>query len=80
MDLRIMAMKRYLTFIRAPELEPHHQMQFTIIPRTTLFLERMVLTPLQGMQSANSKPSQESSKIIKENSRQNNNNNYKKND
>ena len=33
-DLGVMAMKVYSTYLRAPELEPHHQMQFSVIPRT----------------------------------------------
>ena len=29
-----MTMKRYSELARSPELEPHHQMQFSIIPST----------------------------------------------
>ena len=31
-DLEVMAMKEYSIFSRSPKLEPHHQMQFSIIP------------------------------------------------
>ena len=37
MDLGVMKMKRYSTLSRELELEPHHQMQFSIIHRTPLF-------------------------------------------
>ena len=30
-NLRVMTMKGYFTFPKAPGLEPHHQMQFSII-------------------------------------------------
>ena len=33
-DLGVMAMKRYSTFFKSPELEPHFQMQFSVIPDT----------------------------------------------
>ena len=33
-DLVVMAMKEYSKFPKAPGLEPHHQMQFSFIPRT----------------------------------------------
>ena len=36
-DLGVMAMKGYSTFPRALELEPHHQMQFNVMPRTPIF-------------------------------------------
>ena len=32
-DLGVMAMKGYSTFPRSPKLEPHHQMQFSVISR-----------------------------------------------
>ena len=47
-DLRIMAKKRYFTHSRSPEQEPHHQMQFRIIPRSPLFLEVGGLSPPTG--------------------------------
>ena len=31
-----MAMKRYSTLLRSLEMEPHHQMQFSVIPRALL--------------------------------------------
>ena len=34
-ELRGIAMKEYSTFPKTPELEPHHQMQFSAISRTT---------------------------------------------
>ena len=37
-DLRVIAMK-YSTLTRSPELDPYHQMQFSIIPRISLFLD-----------------------------------------
>ena len=33
----VMAMKTYLTLSRLPELEHHHQMKLSVIPRTLLF-------------------------------------------
>ena len=36
-DLEIMAMKGYSTLPRSPELEPHHQMHFIVIPRIPQF-------------------------------------------
>ena len=38
MDLEVMTMKKYFPLLRSLELEPHHQMQFNIITRTSLFL------------------------------------------
>ena len=32
-----MTMNRYSKFLRSSELEPHHQMQFTVMPRFPLF-------------------------------------------
>ena len=46
-DLGLMVMKLYSTLLRATELEPHQQMQFSFIPRTRLFES---LTPLQRIQ------------------------------
>ena len=36
MDLGVIAMKGYSTFSKAPELESHHQTQFSIISRTLI--------------------------------------------
>ena len=36
-DLGVMAMKRYSAFIRSPELDLHHQMQFSIILGEPIF-------------------------------------------
>ena len=33
-DLGVMAMKGYSMFTKSQELEPHHQMQFSFIPKT----------------------------------------------
>ena len=33
-ELGVMALKGYSTFPKDPELEPQHQMQFSVIPRT----------------------------------------------
>ena len=41
-----MAMKEYSTLPRAQELEPHFQVQFSVIPRTPLFGVGFIL--LQG--------------------------------
>ena len=38
-DLGIMSTKKYSKLHRVPELEPYYQMQFTVIPRTSLLLE-----------------------------------------
>ena len=35
-DLGVMEMKSYFTLLRAPEVESHHQIQFSVIPRTPL--------------------------------------------
>ena len=40
-------MKGYSTFLRAPELELHHQMQFSVIPMTLVDEGDRVLYPLQ---------------------------------
>ena len=37
-DLGEIAMKRYFTLLRAPNLEPHHHMQFNVIPRTSPYV------------------------------------------
>ena len=34
-NLRVVTMKGYSTFLRVPEQEPHHQKQFNVIPRTS---------------------------------------------
>ena len=36
-DLGVMAIKEYFPLFRSPELEPHNQMQFSVIPRTLHF-------------------------------------------
>ena len=36
-DLRVMAMKEYTTFLRSPEVDPHHQMRFSVISKTPPF-------------------------------------------
>ena len=41
----IRAMKNYSTFSRASKLEPYYQMQFYVIPRKFLFLEKEGFTP-----------------------------------
>ena len=33
-DQGVMAIKEYCTFFNAPELQPHHQIQCCVIPRT----------------------------------------------
>ena len=45
-DIRVMVWKGYSTFPRSPELEPHHQMLFSVIHWTLLYC----LMPLQGIQ------------------------------
>ena len=42
-----MEMNEYSSLLRAPELEPHHPMQFSVIPRTPL-LGRNVLSLYKG--------------------------------
>ena len=37
LDLGVMAMKGYFTLPRAPELESHHHIQFSVIPRISFF-------------------------------------------
>ena len=36
-DLRVMAMKGYSILLRPPEMEPHNQMQFSVILRTSKY-------------------------------------------
>ena len=36
-DLGVMAMKRPSILPRSPELDPHYQMQFSVISKTALF-------------------------------------------
>ena len=36
-ELVVMSMEMDSTLSRAPELEPHHQIQFSVIPKTSLF-------------------------------------------
>ena len=38
-DLGVIAMKGYSSFPKAPGLEPHHQLQFTLIPRTLVIFD-----------------------------------------
>ena len=52
-----MAMKGYSKLPKYLELKFHHQMQFSVIPRISLLGGG--LTPLQGIQSAYSKPYQQ---------------------
>ena len=42
-DLGVMVMKRFFTLPRLPELEPRHQMQFTVMPKTHLYF--FILSP-----------------------------------
>ena len=48
-------MKTYSILTRSPELEPHHQMLFSVIPRTLIFLWEGCLTPIQGVDTVYSK-------------------------
>ena len=59
-NLGIMALKGYSTLSRSPELEPHHQMLFSVIFRHSL--QCGCLTPLQRMQSVYSKSHQQGRK------------------
>ena len=34
MDLAVMAMEKYSTLLKSPELDLYHQMQFSVIPKT----------------------------------------------
>ena len=43
LNLRVMAMKGYYIFPRAPELEPHDQMHFSVIPRKPFLGEVLLL-------------------------------------
>ena len=49
-----MPIKAYLPLRKSPELEPHHQMQFSVVLRIPPFLVG-VITPLQRINSAYSK-------------------------
>ena len=42
-DQRVMAMKEYSTFPKAPGLEPHYQMKFSVLPRTLIGWEVLPL-------------------------------------
>ena len=47
-DLGVMTMKMYTTFLRYPELWPHHQIQFTVRPKSPLFRYGILLLWIQG--------------------------------
>ena len=38
MDLGLMSMKSYFTLLRTPEVQPHHQMQFCVIPLNSRYI------------------------------------------
>ena len=38
-DLGVMVMKRYSILLKDSELEPHNQIQFSVIPKTSVFSE-----------------------------------------
>ena len=38
MDLRFMAMEQYTSFPRAPKLESRHQLNLSVIPKTSLLV------------------------------------------
>ena len=42
-DLAVIKMKKYTSLPRPPKLEPHHQMQFNVIPRTPTFFDCVLL-------------------------------------
>ena len=50
-DLGVMIMKWCSKFLRYPELEPHHQMLISVMPRVPVFF-REALTPLHWVLSA----------------------------
>ena len=52
MELGIKLLKEYFTFLKAPVLEPHHQMQFSIIVRILVGC----LSPLQTCSWRNRQP------------------------
>ena len=58
-DLGVMTVKWYFILPRASELESHHQIQFSAIPRIVLFVVEGGFTPLQEIQSVYSKPNQQ---------------------
>ena len=47
-NLVLMVKKGYSIFPKTPELKPHHQMHFTVTPRTLIFWN--ALTPQQEIQ------------------------------
>ena len=50
-NLGVMAMKEYSTLPRTPDVKPHHQILFSVIPRIPLyFFDRWGLTSLQKLQ------------------------------
>ena len=53
-DLKVMIVKDASTFPRFLEQEPHHQMQFSVVPRTPLVGENLISQ--QGLQLVYSKP------------------------
>ena len=57
-------MKQYFTLPISPEMEPYHQMQFRVIPRTPIFLVGAVLLSLWGIQSAYSKAYRQRTPIL----------------
>ena len=58
-------MNGYSTFHKSPELDPHYQMKFSVLPSNALFWEE-VLAPVRGIQSAYSKPRRQSKNGEKE--------------
>ena len=48
-DLGVMKLEEYSTLLKYSEVEPHHQMQFSVMPRTPFFVREWVNSP-QGIQ------------------------------
>ena len=64
-DMGLMAMKRYSTLPRYPELESNHQMQFYVIHKTLLFLLGEVLLLCRGYSQHNLGPVDRARNMLK---------------
>ena len=64
-----MAMKGHSTLPRAPELDPHHQMQFNVIPRTFFIKRLSKLSSNAAIQSSKKHATVQISLTVKKNER-----------
>ena len=53
-ELEVTVIKGYSTLPRSPQIEPHYQLEFSVMPRTSFF--RVNLNPLNRVKSMYSRP------------------------